>query len=185
MTSQWEIFGAVHSSFRCQAPKYHCPGRCHSFVLAWHLHREGTKLWHWDTTSHWHLLGTEPPQHIWHCNGTKRPQYWHCNGTGTPLPTWHQITSYMAPPWHLLGTIRAPCWHKKISTPIWNLSGTLLAAILFQHMNHQSQACSCNWRYSLTGEVFLVTALQAWLGPDYQTVCDYFYVKQLTTIEPN
>ena len=59
------------------------------------------------------------------------------------------------------------------------LSGTFLAPILFHYMNHQSQACSCNWKYSLKGEVFLVTALQAWLGPDYRTVCDYFYVKQL------
>ena len=32
---------------------------------------------------------------------------------------------------------------------------------------------------------FMVIAPQAWLGPSYRTICDYFYVKQLTTIEPN
>ena len=129
--TQWEIFGAVHSPFRCQAPKYHCPGRCHSFVLAWHLHREGTKLWHRDTTSHWHLLGTKPPQHIWHCNGTKDPQCWHCNGTGTPPPPWHLTGTKLPPTWHLPGTCSAPSGHlagtKNIFSymePFWHLPGT-------------------------------------------------------------
>ena len=58
----------------------------------------------------------------------------------------------MAPPWHLLGTIKAPCWHKKNLL----LYGTFLAPILFRHMNHQSQACSCNWRYFLTGSWFWI-----------------------------
>ena len=70
----------------------------------------------------------------------------------------------------------------------WYLGGTTFHIVAMYplpcYLNHQIQACSCNWRYSLTGEVFLVTALQAWLGPDYRTVYHYFYVKQLTTIEP-
>ena len=74
------------------------------------------------------LLGTKPPQHIWHCNGTKRPQYWHCNGTGTPPPPWHLAGTKLPPIWHLLGTIRAPCWHKKniysYLEPFWHLTGT-------------------------------------------------------------
>lgn len=97
---------------------------------------------------------------------------------GTVMAQGHHfpLGTKLPPIWHLLGTIRAPCWHKK---NYLLLSGTFLAPILFHYVNHQSQACSCNRRYSLTGEVFLVKALQAWLGPDCQTVCDYFYVKQL------
>ena len=42
--TQWEIFGAVHSPFRCQAPKYHCPGREIFFPT---MKYEGDILFQW------------------------------------------------------------------------------------------------------------------------------------------
>ena len=67
---------------------------------------------------------------------------------GTVMPQGHHLPlgTLLAPNYLLYGTSLAPSGHlagtKKIFTPIWNLSGTLLAPILFLHMNHQSQACS-------------------------------------------
>ena len=111
---------------------------CHSFVVAWHWHREGTKLWHRDTTSHFHLLGTKPSQHIWHCNGTKRPQYWHCNGTGTPPPPWHLAGTKLPPIWHLPGTCLALSGHLAGTKKYLLLSGTFLAP-------YWHQFCSTIW----------------------------------------
>ena len=68
---------------------------------------------------------------------------------GTVMAQGHHLPlgTLLAPNYLLYGTSLAPSGHlagtkKNIYTPIWNLSGTLLAPILFLHMNHQSQACS-------------------------------------------
>ena len=88
--------------------------------------------------------------------GTKRPQCSHCNGTETPPPPWHLAGTKLLPIWHLPGTCLAPSRHLAGTKKNLLLYGTFLAPILFRHMNHQSQACSCNWRYFLTGSWFWI-----------------------------
>ena len=69
------------------------------------------------------------------------------------------LGTLLAPNYFLYGTSLAPAWHHQgtlLAQKNLLLYGTFLAPILFRHMNHQSQACSCNWRYFLTGSWFWI-----------------------------
>ena len=68
---------------------------------------------------------------------------------GTVMAQGHHLPlgTLLAPNYFLYGTSLAPAWHHQgtlLAQKNLLLYGTFLAPILFCHMNHQSQACSCN-----------------------------------------